>query len=198
MAKRCWRTTLVLLACALLVGLASGAGRTNRLDRGTWKRYRNRQFGYCVSYPSRWVKGEASYGAGIWVEAGRKKQLSPLGEMDVGALANTGADVKTAPASLLGDLTAHLQGMKRFERARRMRIVERRAIDILGSSALLLKDRYDDPLDGTAWVDEAIFTGRKEAVYRLELECRADQIARFEPVFERFSGSFRFECGKRR
>ena len=60
----------LFLLSALIVStaLSSFAGSRNEnasRDDKSWKRYTNKQVGYCVSYPRRWQKGDAFEGAGI-------------------------------------------------------------------------------------------------------------------------------------
>jgi hypothetical protein len=38
---------------------------------------------------------------------------------------------------------------------------------------------------------------RNQALYTLELECRSDQLARFEPVFSHFVSTFDLDCARR-
>lgn len=165
-----------------------------------WKLYTNAQWGYCVSYPSRWLKGDAFEGAGIYVETGLKKYSKPLGEIDIGVLpAAAGSVARATPVSLIQDsfvedLEIHFDGLKKFERAERIEIMEKRETQILGNSALFTKDRYYDPQERATWMEEIIFTHHNGALYRLELECRDDQLPRFEPVFQTFVSTFRFDC----
>lgn len=176
---------------ALIAG-SMPAGTAAKQDR-SWKAYENAQWGYCVSYPSHWLKGDAFEGAGIFVASGAKRFSKPLGEMDIGAVPASAASA--ASLTLVDDLETHLDGLKKFERAENLEILEQREMQILGNSALFTKDRYYDPQERAAWVDEIVFTEHKGALYRLELECRADQVERFEPVFQMFVSTFRFECG---
>jgi len=171
--------------------LLASAGSTPRQD-GAWKRYQNPQWGYCVSYPSRWLKGDAFDGAGIVVKAGIRRRSRAVGEIDIGALSNAAGHPATL--TLVQDLEGHLDGLKKFERAEQIEVLEKREMQLVGSSALFTKDRYYDPQDRAKWVDEIVFANRNGALYRLELECRADQLARFEPVFTRFVSSFQFDC----
>ena len=57
------------------------------------------------------------------------------------------------------------------------------------------EDRYYDPQDRHTWIDEVVFVQRANRLFRLELECAADQLTRFEPVFTHLLNSFQFECG---
>ena len=180
----CWSALMWFAAGAAYAGMAAKQDRS-------WKTYQNSQWGYCVSYPSRWVKGDAFDGAGIFVATGVKRFSRPVGEMDVGAL-----PAGVARTAFGEDLETHLAGLKKFERAESLEIVEKREMQILDSSALFTKDRYYDPQDRAAWMDEIIFTQHNGALYRLELECRADQVERFEPVFQMFVSTFRFDCGR--
>jgi hypothetical protein len=183
--------------CFVAVFLAAmpAASQPGKQDRD-WKPYTNLQWGYCVSYPSRWLKGDAYDGAGMFVETGIKKYSKPLGEIDVSALAaDLAAAAHTKPVNLVDNLEVHFDGLKKFERAEGIEILEKRDMEILGSSALFSKDRYYDPQDRATWVEEIIFTYHKGALYRLELECRDDQLERFEPVFQTFVSTFRFDCG---
>ncbi len=184
-------------ALSSLLVVAANSASVMKQD-SSWKRYHNQQWGYCVSYPSRWRKGDAFEGAGIFVEAGLKKHSRPTGEIDIGVLpdAPPAGSAEGAALTLVDDLQAHLDGLKKFERAERMEVLEKRRLDLFGSAALLTKDRYYDPLERSTWVDEIVFTHRKNALYRIELECRADQLERFEPVFTRLVGTFQFDCAR--
>jgi hypothetical protein len=179
------------IAWLLICAHAFASGQAPKQDR-SWKAYENAQWGYCVSYPSRWLKGDAFDGAGIFVATGEKRFSRPLGEIDVGALPARPEGVSLA---LVEDRNAHLEGLKKFERAEDLEILDQHEMKIMDTPALFTKDRYYDPKERAAWVDEIIFTERKGRLYRLELECRADQVERFEPVFQMFVSTFRFDCG---
>lgn len=168
-----------------------------RADTTAWKRYRNETWGYCVSYPSRWYKGDAFEGSGLFVETGAKKFSKPTGEIDVAAVSNPAENASPAALTLVSDFQAHLDGLRKFERAERMEVLEQHPIDLLGSSALFTRDRYYDPLERATWIEEIVFAKRKNVLYRLELECRADQMSRFGPVFVRVMQTFEFDCRSR-
>jgi hypothetical protein len=194
-SKPGWTRLPFWLAFWLLVGPAA-ADSPPKQDR-SWKQYRNQQLGYCVSYPNRWLKGEAFEGAGFYVATGLKKYSRPLGEIDVGVLPPLPTDAPhTTDISLTENLQAHLDGLKTFERARNMEVLEKRSMQFLGSPALFMKDRYYDPQDRHMWIDEVVFVQRENRLFRFELECSADQLERFEPVFTRLLSSFQFECGR--
>jgi hypothetical protein len=186
-----------LLCCSLFACVAAALAAPDaplKQDR-SWKLYKNMQWGYCVSYPSRWRKGDAFDGAGIFVETGAKKYSRPLGAMDVGALPEPESTLADAvPLNLVHDFEVHLDGLKKFERAESVVILDKRQMQIEGSSALFTKDRYYDPQDRATWAEEIIFMRHQGTLYRLELECRADQLPRFEPVFNLFVSTFRFDC----
>jgi hypothetical protein len=185
------------LAVLSLWPLAAGAGAGFKPET-SWKKYRNKEWGYCVSYPSRWFKGEAFEGSGIFVETGVRKHSRPVGEIDVGALRNTAKDLgPPTPISLIENFQLHVDDLKKFERAQRFEILEKRQIELSGNSALFTKDRYFDPLDGATWVDEIVLVDRSQTLYTLELECRSDQLERFEPVFAHFVSTFQFDCRAR-
>ena len=191
------RGYFLLTGCLALLsgwGVLAAPGSTNRLDRA-WRQYKNAQQGYCVSYPAHWSKGDAFEGAGLFVETGLKKFSKPSGEIDVAAVApQPQADTQTAPVSLVDDLKLHLAGLAKFERAERLQVLEQRPLTLAGKPALFTKDQYYDPLERTTWIEELVFAQRGEVIYRLELECRADELDRFEPVFTRFISSFEFDC----
>ncbi|HEX4807995.1 MAG TPA: hypothetical protein VH325_03650 [Bryobacteraceae bacterium] len=192
--KRCWPTKLIcgLTLFSALIPFAPGSS-VPKQDR-RWKPYRNPSLGYCLTYPSRWLKGDAFDGAGFYVETGLKKYSKPLGEIDIAALTSSTDAARPVNVSLLENLQQHLEGLKTFERAERMQLLEKKQMQILGDAALLTKHRYYDPQDRGAWVDEVIFISHEQNLFRLELECRDDQLERFESVFNRVVSSFRFDC----
>ncbi len=164
-----------------------------KLDR-SWKHYRNSEYGYCVSIPSRWVKGEAFEGAGLYVESGVKRYSRPMGAIDFEAIARAPEDARMLPVNLAESLQDHLDVLQKFERAERMEILEKRKLSMQGSDALFTKHRYYDPQERATWMEEVLFVNRNDTVYRFELDCRADQIERFAAVFEHLVGSVQFDC----
>jgi hypothetical protein len=173
------------------------AGSIPRQDRA-WKVYLNRATGFCVSYPSRWMKSETYEGAGIAVATGMKRRSPiPIGSMDVSALAIGDAQVRSAAFKLDDDLDLQLAGLRKFARAEQIEILDKRHVSIGAIPSLFVKIRYLDPRDRKIWIDEVIFAQRGTLSYRLELETRADQLTRFETNFTQFVNSFQPECGKR-
>jgi hypothetical protein len=181
------------LALSTLLTAYVNIGGNIKADRA-WKRYRNASFGYCVNYPSRWSKSDAFEGAGLFVKTGSGKSSRPTGEIDIGPLSFPLDDARMQPVNLVEDLEAHLDGLRKFERAERLEILSKRDMPFLGNPALFTKNRYYDPLDRATWVEEVLFVNRAQTLYRLELECRADQLARFEPVFLHLLSTFQFDC----
>jgi len=193
-AKRGWQFSLLgCFAFSSVLVLVAQAGSTPREDHA-WKLYRNPQWGYCVSYPARWSKGDAFEGAGLYVKTGVTKRSYPTGEMDVTALPNT-LEASVQPASTFGDdVRLHLEGLKKFEREEQVELVEQRPMTLFGLSALFAKERYYDPRERAKWAQEVVFAQRENVLYRMELVCRDDQLVRFEPVFTRLISTFQADC----
>ena len=78
-------------------------------------------------------------------------------------------------------------------------MLETRAITLGDLNGVLARNRYFDPQDATPWIDELVVVAQRdnEKVYRLELECRADAVQRFEAVFTRVLNSFHVDCNDR-
>jgi hypothetical protein len=186
----------IAMSCLFLDISFAAAKPIPKQDR-SWKPYRNAQAGYCLSYPGRWRRGEAFDGAGFYVATGVSRYSRPVGEIDVAVFANPG-EVHSADTSLSDDAQQHLQGLVTFERAEKMQVVERRSLQFLGSPAFLTKDSYYDPQGKEVWSDEVIFVEYEGRVFRLELECRKDQLDRFQQDFDRLLSSFRFSCSAER
>ena len=185
---------LLMLVLWLSFSLSGGSLKTpstRKLD-SSWKRYGNKQLGYCVNFPSRWTRGEAFDGAGMYFATGVKKFSRPQGEIDVGAVPKP--DVSESNLLPVDYLQTHFENLKRFERAMRLQILDQRDTTLLGEPALFTKDRYFDPLENVIWLDEIVLAKHNDRLFRLELVCRADQIARFEPVFSHFVATFKFDC----
>ena len=189
-----WRMALLsgFAFSSLLAAWGHGSAE-QKLDR-SWKRYRNPEYGYCVSIPSRWTKGEAFEGAGLYVESGERKFSRPVGAIDFEAIASTPKDARILPVNLARDLQDHLDVLQKFERAERMEILEKREVMMQGNNGLFTKHRYYDPQERATWMEEVLFVNRNDTVYRFELDCRADQIERFAAVFEHLVGTVQFDC----
>lgn len=176
--------------------LPGGTAKVPRQDRA-WKQYRNTQEGYCVSYPSRWLRDRAYNDVGLFVRTGVTKfAASPLGGIDVSAQERSGPVQRAASLDLEDSLQFHLQSVVKFQRAQGMQVIETRSMTIADSPALFIKDQYFDPLERASWLEEVIFASRGDQLYRLELVCRAKEAERFERVFQKVMESFSFRCGE--
>jgi hypothetical protein len=209
--SRLWpRALLFALGCGSVFGAIGDPGslvpevtrpHSERVDRA-WKRYRNPDLGYCVSYPSRWERAYAFNGSGLVVETGLHRNSKPSGEIDFGPLDSQGPeDARLAPASLTpssldDDLLEHLAGMRKFARAEKMEVLAQHPLKLQGYTALYAKSKYYDPLERSNWVEEIVFVTRKGELFRIELQCPPDQINRFEPVFAYLVNTFDLDCTK--
>jgi hypothetical protein len=187
-----------LLAGFAISSLVTGFGSSASAAKqdAVWKRYYNAEAKYCVSYPSHWYKADAFDGSGLYVIAGVKKHSRATGEIDLG-IVDSAASANQAHATaikLTDDFASHLDVLKKFERADRVEVLDQHTTQVAGNPALFTKDRYYDPQDRSTWLEEILFVQRNQDLYRLELECKADQIARFEPVFSQFVNSLEFDC----
>ena len=131
---------------------------------------------------------------GCTFETGVKKFSRPLGEIDIVAVPDEKIQKQVSTVEYVQD---HLEGLRKFERAQRMEILDKREMKLLDQPALLLKDSYFDPQDGGTWVDKIVLSRFEGRMFRLELVCRADTLARFEPVFDHFVNSFKFDCNRK-
>ena len=201
-----------MLLCAIAVSPVLGASgdvgdpfqsvakpNGDRMDR-SWKRYRNSNLGYCVSYPSRWSRGSAFEGSGLFVQTGTTHSAKPSGEIDFGPIISQTSDVaedaRTKPleSTLTEDLQEHLAGLKKFARAERLEILDQHTMDVQGTKALFVKNQYYDPLERTNWMEEVVFLKHKGELYRVELQCPPSQIKRFEPVFAYLVNTIDLDC----
>ena len=87
-----------------------------------------------------------------------------------------------------------MAGLRKFQRAERVEVIETREMQFLGHTALFTKNRFYDPQERATWAEEIMFVNRNGTLYRIELECRADQLDRFEPVFSHLLATFQFDC----
>jgi hypothetical protein len=101
---------------------------------------------------------------------------------------------RRADSTLLDEVLLHLDNLKKFGLAERLRILERHDTMLSGSPALFARDTYYDPQNHAAMVEEIIFADHAGMLYRLELSSRADELPRMEPLFQHLATSFRFDC----
>ena len=184
------RRSTFLIRALVVLGFATlvAAGPIDKLD-SSWKTYRNKQLNYCMSYPSRWVRGEAFDGAGIYFEVGARRSSLPIAEINFAQLEDNSSEAAEY-------VQLHLDNLRKFQRVESLELIENRSIQLVDGNGLLTKNRYRDPLDGKDWVDEMAVALRGNVLYRFQLECRAKDITRFEPVFTRVVGSLRVGCNR--
>ena len=188
-----FRSVVLLLSSCWLVSAASNDSQL-RQDRA-WKQYTNKDAGYCVSYPSRWIKAQGFQGVGISVTTGTTRYGLPIASLDVSAFPDEPATVEAKPISLSDDYETHLVGLKRFIRAEQIETLEERPLAVSGLNALFAKASYFDPKEKSDWIEEIVFTRHDGMTYRLELQSRAAAWQRFQPVFQHFVDSFQVHCG---
>lgn len=178
--------------------LSGGTAKVPKQDRA-WKQYRNAHQGYCVSYPSRWLKDRSYSDAGLFIRTGVTKfSANPLGGIDVSVQEQADPVPRAASLDLANSLQFHLESMVKFQRAQRIQVIEKRLMTIADSPAIFVKDQYFDPLERASWLEEVIFASQGNQLYRLELVCRAKEAERFERVFQRVVKSFSFHCDSTR
>jgi hypothetical protein len=188
------RSVFLSFALSSLFSVLAAASSTRSLD-SAWKPYFNPQGKYCVSYPAKWYRADAFEGSGLYVMVGVKKHSRATGEIDVAFFSGPAAvPAHAATVSLNDNFQSHVEGLKRFERAERIQVLDQHPLEVAGNAALLTKDQYYDPQDRSTWTEEVLFVMRGKDVYRVELECKADQLKRFEPVFSHLISTLQFDC----
>ncbi len=185
---------LRLFACCLVAGVIASAESQPRQDRA-WKQFKDKQAGYCISYPSRWIKAKGFDGAGLSVTTGVTQYGLPIASLDVAAIEDEEETLETTPVSLSDDYETHLVGLKRFIRAEKIETLEEKPLAVGGMNALFARARYFDPKEKSDWIEEIVFTHREGVTYRLELQSKAGSWHRFQPIFQHFLESFQVECG---
>ncbi len=173
---------------AAFLAQSAFAGSPPKEDR-SWKNYYNPRGSYCVDYPSRWVSGDAFEGTGFFLKPVPDAHWKSLAEIDVGVISD-----RIAGATLLDEAQLHLDGLRKFELAEEVRLLEQHETRLFSSPALFTSDSYYDPQNAAAMVEEVLFAEHGGMLYRLEVASRADQSARFERVFQRLVSSFQFDC----
>jgi hypothetical protein len=181
-----WRGGLLVAASLLLLPVFAGPPSSE--DR-SWKNYYNPQGRYCIDYPSRWTSGGALEGAGFFVKPKSNQYSKPLAEIDVAVLPN-----RVAETTLTEEAQLRMAALRNFERAEGLQLIDQHDTQVSGSPALFSRDTYYDPESRIPMVDEVIFANHGGMLYRLELTSRADELGRFEPVFQHQVSSFRFDC----
>ncbi len=185
---------VLLYVCFFSLIVTASQTGTLRQDR-SWKQYTNKESGYCVSYPSRWIKAQGFEGAGISVTTGKTRYGWPIASLDVGAFPDEPTTVEAKTISLSDDYQTHLVGLKRFVRAEQIETLEERPLAVSGLNALFAKARYFDPREKSDWIEEIVFVRRDGMTYRLELQSKASDAQRFQPIFLHFVDSFQVVCG---
>jgi hypothetical protein len=158
-------------------------------DDRSWKNYYNQQGGYCVDYPSRWLTGEALDGAGFVLIPAPSRHSSSVAEIDGAML-----PLDAAGSTLLEEGQLHLKDRNKFGLAEKIELVDQHETSLFGAPALFLRDIYVDPQSRREMVDEIVFATHGGVLYRLELATRADELKRFDAVFQHLVNSFRFDC----
>ncbi len=185
---------LLFLVCSVLaLSTAVGAQNQPRQDRA-WKHYVDKQAGYCISYPSRWIRGDRSEN-GLYFTTGVTRYSTPIALLDVSTTADDTSLSSAVPVSLTTDYQSHVEGLEKFIRVNGVQTLDQRKLTVGGQPALFTRAQYADPKEKSNWMEAIVLLHREHMLYRLELQSQARSWSRFEPVFQHFVDSFQTDCG---
>ena len=187
----------IVLACLLLAYTAMLPAQNQPRQDRAWNHYVNKPAGYCISYPSRWIRANEPAEGGLYVTTGATRYSTPIALLDVSATADDPAENGSVPLSLVADYQSHVAGLEKFIRVSDVQTLDQRKLTVGGQPALFTKAQYADPKEKSDWVEAVVLLHRDHTLYRMELQAQARTWSRFEPVFQRFVDSFQTECGAR-
>lgn len=170
---------LVLLAIGITGGAHAQAPKA--AHPASWKRYCQRDRGFCFKYPPSWkLMGEIYDGNGV-VVAPPQKDAEPLWNVVTVAMVAPPKDADQA-LGLDGIVKEASAGMR--DAGQNFQTLERSSRTVDGKPAQLLKAQYRQKDSGREWIEELVFIeGPDNEIYSVALKSTPQDIARLQPVF---------------
>ncbi len=162
--------------------------------QGRWKTYRNRRWGFCVSYPPGWVLKEGINGAGASASLVNSGSLPGRPLLSVGALPNQLVNLTSgAPRTLEENFQVDLDGL-RESHAEHMKVLRERRTKFRGLPALVTIKRYDDPGNNMTQVEETLWIMKDQVLYSVELKCPLGEVASMEAIYKKMIRTLMLDC----
>ncbi|MGH9689468.1 MAG: hypothetical protein ACRD5K_20580, partial [Candidatus Acidiferrales bacterium] len=193
-----------ILACAIAFGAGVSAG--NNHHREKWTRYVNARWGFCVDYPKDWKAEFGTDGSGIELHPYPAQDPSKATYISIGGLPDQ-PDVDNAnivlddspPLDLEGNLTRTLEGLREYNHASGIRVLQKRQLGFHGYNALSTKIGYRTPPNDTEWIDETLWINKEYIIFTATLLGQPEQVRRLEPVYrDIITHRFQLVCPARR
>ncbi len=183
-----------LLVWAMLASSALMSAESQPRQDRAWKHYVDKGTGYCISYPSRWIRSNEHAAGSFYVTTGISRYSMPIALLDVSTTAEDTQEGSAPPVSLDSDYQSHVEGLQKFVRVSDLQTLDQRKLTVGGQPALFTRAQYADPKERSDWMDAVVLLHWDHVLYRLELQSKATSWPRFEPVFQHFVESFRTDC----
>jgi hypothetical protein len=170
---------LVLLAIGITGGVHAQAPKA--AHPAPWKRYCQRDGGFCFKYPPSWkLMGEIYNGNGV-VVAPPQKDEEPLWNVVTVAMVAPPKDAGEA-LGLDGIVKEASAGMR--DAGQNFQTLERSSRTVDGKPAQLLKAQYRQKDTGREWIEELVFIeGPDNEIYSVALKSLPQDVVRLGPVF---------------
>ena len=159
-----------------------------------WTTYRNRRWGFCVSYPSNWRLEEGFDGAGMSASPPQERSTLKRSVVSAGALRNQLEGLTSgAPRTLEQNFEIDLKGLNQ-SRVDHLEVLQERRAKFRDVSALLTTIRWTDLLDRVTWVEATFWVIKDGVVYTIGLKCPQDDVHRMMAVHKKMTQTFALHC----
>lgn len=192
----------ILAFAIVLRATAISAGGTKQSAQ--WSHCRNARWGFCVDYPASWKASEAKDGSGIKLYPRANEKASSATYISIGGLPDQ-PDVGNAnivlddspPLDLEGNFMRALDGLREYDHATDIRVLEKRKLAFQGYGALSTKYEYRRGADATLWQSDTIWINKEYIIFTATLFGRPEELRNLEPVYQDIvKHHFRLVCAE--
>ena len=188
---------IALSLLVLQLTAAASESLQTRRTQGSWPRYINSRWDFCVNYPSSWHKNEGLNGGGVMVYPKEQCELDLESNIAIGG--SPGQLSESPDESRLPTLEEHfaysVEALKKWAHATNIEVVSKTSRVLEGHPALLTMIRYVDAQRGKSWIrEEETIEYPKGAFFSVALQCHPDERPAFQPIFDRIVASVKLQC----
>lgn len=182
----------ICLLCLVAWACALDGAPANRS-----KQYYNKNFDFCLQFPSTWTYQESFTRNGAIFAPSDARTFSRQPQITVGAHINQRFE-ENGPSQTLEDIfNSGVHSLREYDRADEITVVAKKNLTIDGFPALATTIQYKQ--SGKEWFDKDVnLIDKKQIVYFAELKCHPKDAAVLEAIFDAAVRSLRLQCSKTR
>jgi hypothetical protein len=164
------------------------------------KSYFNKNFEFCVHFPSDWSSSESFTRNGVTLAPDKQTAFSLPPRITLGAHVNQPSKTGNGSQALDENIQSYVDSLREYGSAVDVQILRKDEITLEGLPGSRITLKYRDSHSGKEWFAKDVnLIDRNNTVYFAELKCHPKDAGALESIFDALLRSLRLQCkGKSR